>query len=155
MIQRIQSLYLLLTSLLPVLFLSGNYLKFLNNSGSEFYMNFRGLWESGAPGNTRMINSLIPLSGIMILIIILSVVSILLFKKRKIQLKLAGVIIVLTIIFIGLMLYYLFRLSGKFQAELVPVYRMCIPVLILIFGILAYLGIRKDENLVKSLDRLR
>ncbi len=91
---------------------------------------------------------------IMILIIILSVAAIFLFKKRKIQLKLAGVIILLTIIFIGLMLYYLFRLSGEFQAELVPVYRMFIPVLILIFGILAYLGIRKDENLVKSLDRL-
>jgi len=155
MIQRIQSLYLLLTSLLPVLFLSGNYLKFFNNSGSEFYMNLSGIWESKASGDPQMISSLIPLSGIMILIFILSSTAIFLFKKRKIQLKLAGAIILLTIVHIGLMVYYIFWVTGKFQAELVPVYRMFIPVLILIFGILAYLGIRRDENLVKSLDRLR
>ncbi len=155
MIQRIQSLYLLLTSLLAVLFLSGNYLKFFNNSGSEFYMNFRGIWESKASGDPQMISSLILLSGIMILIFILSSAAIFLFKKRKIQMKLAGAIILLAIVHIGLMLYYIFWVTEKFQAELVPVYRMFIPVLILIFGILAYLGIRKDENLVKSLDRLR
>jgi len=155
MIQRIQSLYLLLTSLLSVLFLSGTFLKFFNRSGSEYYMNYRGLWESGAAGNPQMINSLFPMSVIMVLIIILSVTAVFLFRKRKIQLKLTGAIVLLTTIFIGLMVYFIIRATGEFQAELVPVYRMFIPVLILIFGILAYLGIRKDENLVKSLDRLR
>jgi drug/metabolite transporter (DMT)-like permease len=118
-------------------------------------MNFRGIWESKASGDPQMISSLILLSGIMILIFILSSAAIFLFKKRKIQMKLAGAIILLAIVHIGLMLYYIFWVTEKFQAELVPVYRMFIPVLILIFGILAYLGIRKDENLVKSLDRLR
>lgn len=155
MIQRIQSLYLLLTSLLPVLFLSSNYLKFFNDSGSVYYMNFRGIWESEASGAPQLISSLILLSGIMLLIIILSVTAIFLFKKRKIQMKLAGSVILFTILYIGLMLYYILWVTGKYQAELVPVYRMFIPVLILIFGILAYMGIRRDENLVKSLDRLR
>jgi len=155
MIQRIQSLYLLLTSLLPILFLSGTFLKFFNKSGTGYYVDFRGLWESGVPGGTRMINSLIPLSGVMILITILSVTAILFFKKRKVQMKLVGTIILLTIIFIGVMIFLFFRISEKFQAEILLVYRMFIPVLILIFGILAYQGIRKDENLVKSLDRLR
>jgi len=118
-------------------------------------MNYRGLWESGAAGNPQMINSLFPMSVIMVLIIILSVTAVFLFRKRKIQLKLTGAIVLLTTIFIGLMVYFIIRATGEFQAELVPVYRMFIPVLILIFGILAYLGIRKDENLVKSLDRLR
>lgn len=155
MVQRIQSLYLLLTSLLAGLFLSGTFLKFFNKSGSEFFMNYKGFWESGAAGNPQMINSLIPMSVIMVLIIILSVIAVFLFRKRKIQLKLAGAIVLLTTIFIGLMVYLIIRATGEFQAELVPGYRMFIPVLILIFGILAYLGIRKDENLVKSLDRLR
>jgi len=155
MIQRIQSLYLLLTSLLPILFLSGTFLKFFNKSGTEYYFNFSGLWESGVTGGTLMISSLIPLSGVMILITILSVTAIIFFKKRKVQMKLVGTIILLTIIFLGGMLFLFFRLSEKFQAEILLVYRMFIPVLILIFGILAYQGIRKDENLVKSLDRLR
>jgi len=155
MIQRIQSLYLLLTSLLPVLFLSGPFLEFFNSSGSSIHMNLRGIWETSSAGNPQMIRSLIPLSGIMIMISILSLTAIFLYKKRKIQMKLVGIVILFTIIFIGLMLYFFLWLSGKFQAELVPVYRMFIPLLILILGILAYLGIRKDENLVKSIDRLR
>ncbi len=102
-----------------------------------------------------MIRSLIPQSGIMILILILSVTALFLFKKRKIQLKLAGVIILLIIVFIGLMLYHLFWVAGKYQADLVPGYKMFIPLLILVFGILAYRGIKRDENLVRSYDRLR
>lgn len=146
---------MLLTSLLSLLFLNGEFLKFFNSSGSEIYMNFRGIWESEASGNPHLISNLIPLTGIMILIIILSATAIFLFKKRKIQMKLAGTVIILTIIIIGLMLYLCFWISGKFQVELVPVYRMFIPVLILIFGVLAYLGIKRDENLVKSYERLR
>ena len=155
MIQRIQSLYLLLTSLLAGLFLSGTFLKFFNKSGSEFNVNYRGLWESGAAGDPQIINSLMPIPAIMILIIIVSVTAIFLFKKRRIQIKLAGAVMLLAIFSIGLMLYGIFLVTREYQVGIVPVYRMFIPVLILIFGILAYAGIRKDENLVKSLDRLR
>lgn len=118
-------------------------------------MNYRGLWQTGAAGDPQMQVIVIPVSAIMILIIIVSVAAIFLFKKRKIQMKLAGAVMVLAIFSIGLMLYAIFMVTGEFQAQLVPVYRMFIPVLILIFGILAYIGIRKDEKLVKSLDRLR
>jgi len=155
MIQRIQSIYLLLTTLLPALFIKGSFLRFINNSGSEIYINLKGLWQSSETGNDELIMRLAFLSVIPILIFILSITAIFLFRKRKIQLKLSGAIILLAIMHIGLMLYYIFWVTGKFQVELVPVYRMFIPVLILIFGILAYLGIRKDENLVKSLERLR
>jgi ABC-type transport system involved in cytochrome c biogenesis permease subunit len=155
MIQRIQSIYLLLTSLLSLLFLNGRFLNFFNKSGSEIYMNIRGIWESSAGGNPQMIISLIPFSLIILLICILSFLAIFLFKKRKLQLRFAGTVIFLTILFIGMMLYYIFWITGKFQSELVPVYRMFIPILILIFGILAYLGIKRDEKLVKSYDRLR
>jgi len=57
-----------------------------------------------------MISSLIPLSGVMILITILSVTAIIFFKKRKVQMKLVGTIILLTIIFIGVMIFLFFRI---------------------------------------------
>jgi len=155
MIQRIQSIYFLLTSLLSVLFLSGTFLKFFNDSGSEFVMNYSGLLQTGASGDPRMQVIGILFSAVMILIIIVSVAAIFLFKKRKIQMKLAGAVMFLAIFSIGLMLYGIYIVTGEFKAEIIPVYRMFIPFLILIFVILAYLGIRKDENLVKSLDRLR
>lgn len=102
-----------------------------------------------------MIKSLIPLSVIILLICILSFAAIFLFKKRKIQLTLTVSIILLTILLIGLMLFYAFWTAGKYQEKLVPGFKMFIPLLMFVFGILAYRGIRKDENLVKSYDRLR
>lgn len=155
MIQRIQSLYLLMTSLLSILFLSGSFLTFLNSSGTEITMNFNGIRESSVAGNPQMIRNLIPLSVIILIICILSFIAIFLFKKRKIQLKLTVSVILLAILFIGLMSFYAFWTTGKYQAKLVPGFKMFIPLLMLVFGILAYRGIRKDENLVKSYDRLR
>jgi hypothetical protein len=155
MIQRIQSLFLLLTSILSLLFLSGSFLKFFNSSGAEIYMNFMGVWESSAGGNPQIIKGLITLSVIVLAICILSFSAIFLFKKRKLQLRFVLIVILLTVVFIAIMLYYLFWITEKFQAELVPGFKMLIPLLILIFGILAWRGIKRDENLVKSYDRLR
>lgn len=118
-------------------------------------MNFRGIWETSAMRNPHLIISLIPVSVIMLTICTLSFVVIFLFKKRKIQLKLTLSLIILTVAFIGMMLYYLFWIMEKYHAELVIGFKMFIPLLILVFGILAYVGIKKDENLVKSYDRLR
>jgi glucan phosphoethanolaminetransferase (alkaline phosphatase superfamily) len=118
-------------------------------------MNFKGIWQSDGTGNTEMIMNLIPFSVLIIMIFILSFAAIFLFKKRKIQLKFTASVILLTIILIGLMLYYASWITGKYQAVLVPGFKMFIPLLILVSGILAYMGIKKDENLVKSYDRLR
>lgn len=118
-------------------------------------MNFMGIWESSVRGNPQIIKGLIPLSVIVLIICILSFSAIFLFKKRKLQLRLVFIVILLTVVFIGITLYYLFWVTEKFQAELVPGFKMLIPLLILIFGILAFIGIKKDEKLVKSYDRLR
>jgi hypothetical protein len=41
------------------------------------------------------------------------------------------------------------------SAILEPGYRIIMPLLSLIFLVLAYLGVKKDDELVKSYDRLR
>jgi len=118
-------------------------------------MNFMGIWESQAGANPHIISSLIPLSVIGLLICILSFSAIFLFKNRKVQLKAAVIVILLTIVFIGMILFYFFGVTGKFQAEPVPGFKMIIPFLMLISGILAYRGIKRDEKLVRSYERLR
>jgi len=118
-------------------------------------MNFNGILESSVAGKSQMIRSLLPLLVIMLIICILSFAAIFLFKKRKIQLKLTVSVILLTILFIGLMLFYAYWTAGKYQLRPVIGFNTFIPLLILVFGILAYRGIRKDENLVRSNDRLR
>ncbi len=155
MIQRIQSLYLLLTSLLSILFLSGSFLTFLNNSGTEITVNFTGIWQSAGEGNVKLIKNQFALSVIIILISLISFAAIFFFRNRKFQMKLVLASIFLAVTSIALIVFYAISGIVKYQADIIPGIRMIIPLLILISGILAYRGIRKDENLVRSYNRLR
>jgi Ca2+/Na+ antiporter len=155
MIQRIQSLYLLLTSVLSALFLSGSFLRFFNNSGAKIVLNFDGIWQSALEGGRELIQGQILLSVIMILIVLISLTAIFLFKNRKLQMKLAKALIIISAASIFLIVFYAFLVSAKYQADIALCIRMFLPLLILLFSVLAFRGIRKDENLVKSYDRLR
>jgi glucan phosphoethanolaminetransferase (alkaline phosphatase superfamily) len=155
MIQRIQSIYLLLTSVLPVLFLKGNFLKFLNNDGSEMIMNFKGTWQLTGTENLSLLQRQIPFSAVIVLISVVSVIALFLYRNRKLQVIFANVIIFLSIVLVALIAWYAFSVAGKFDATLLPGIKMVIPLMILIFAILAQRGIKHDENLVRSYDRLR
>jgi glucan phosphoethanolaminetransferase (alkaline phosphatase superfamily) len=155
MIQRIQSLYLLMTTILPLLFLKGSFLKFINKTGSEILFRFDGIFQTNPDNGLTLIRQNIPIPLITILITVLSLIAIFLYKKRKIQLRITLATIIMTVILIGLIIYYSYSVTDEFQAVLVPLFKMFIPVLILVFGILAYRGIKKDEDLVSSYYRLR
>jgi 4-amino-4-deoxy-L-arabinose transferase-like glycosyltransferase len=155
MIQRIQSLYLLLTSLLSVLFLSGSFLTFLNNSETEITVNFRGIWQSAGEGNVTLIGHQIVLSVLIILILLISIAAIFLYRNRKFQMKLTIAIIFLAAASVAVMVFYSFSIIRKFNVDIVPGIKMFMPLIIIIFGILAYRRIEKDENLIRSYDRLR
>jgi hypothetical protein len=155
MIQRIQSLYLLLTSLLSILFLSGSFLTFLNNSGTEITVNYKGIWQSAGEGNVTLIGHQIVLTIVIILISIISLAAIFFYKNRQFQMKLTISVISFAAVSIALMVFYSFSIIRKYNVDILPGTKMFIPLLILIFGILAYLGIKKDINLIRSYDRLR
>ncbi|MBN2667164.1 MAG: DUF4293 domain-containing protein [Bacteroidales bacterium] len=155
MIQRIQSLYLLLTSIASVLFLSGNFLSFFNDSGSGIFMNYRGIWTAGQEEALQNLENQIIIPVIVLLIIILSVVAILLYKNRKLQIKFVLATVLLSAALTALTAWLAYSAGEKYQAVLNPGIRTFLPLIILIFSILAYRGIRKDENLVRSYDRLR
>ena len=89
-------------------------------------------------------------------IAVLSTVTIFLFKDRKTQSKLVWIGILLSAVVIGLQVYSVegFKTSvnmtqGTYQ------WGGLLPIAMLIFLFLAASGIRKDEKLIKSLDRLR
>ncbi|HEX7903356.1 MAG TPA: DUF4293 domain-containing protein [Chitinophagaceae bacterium] len=82
--------------------------------------------------------------------LILSTVTIFLFKDRKMQLKLSLTGIVLSVIILVL---YILEMQ-KFEKTTLALY--CIlPLLVVVGYIMAFRGIRHDEKLVKSLDKLR
>jgi hypothetical protein len=155
MIQRVQSVYLLMTTLLSGLFLKGSILKFKNDAGDMININFIGICQTTGENGFDLIERLIPLSVLFILIPVVSIVAIFLFKTRRLQLKVTFTLIILAIVLIALAVYYGIAVIQRYHAELVPGIKMFIPLVILIFTILAYRRIKKDEDLVKSYDRLR
>lgn len=155
MIRRIQSLYLLLTTLLSVLFLKGGFLSFAEKPGSLIKITFNSIIRESGIQSPELIDKIWPLSLLIIFIPVLSLITIFLFKKRNIQLWLVRILILLVIAFIIALVSYSYIIMTTYNAEIIPGSKMVIPVMQLIFSILAYRGIRKDDDLVKSYDRLR
>lgn len=88
----------------------------------------------------------------------LSIVSIMTFKKRKNQFVMGRLNIILNIILLGLFIIRLFNLSGETDPEKVVSEKgigVFLPIVSIVFLSLANKAIKKDEDLVKSVDRLR
>jgi Domain of unknown function (DUF4293) len=88
----------------------------------------------------------------------LSVISILTFKKRKKQFVMGRLNIILNLILLGLFIYQSLNLSGEKDTALVFSEKgigMVLPIVSIVFLSLANKAIKKDEDLVKSVDRLR
>lgn len=129
MIQRIQSLYLLLAVLLSsgLLYLS-NVTEYASSLESFFSVN-HGFY-------------LIPF---------LTLIALLLFKKRKIQVVLILLIILFTLFPI---VFYVQEIYNGVQASALYA-TVSIYLLNIIFLFLARRGIIKDEKLIRSIDRIR
>ena len=140
MIQRMQSVWLLLSAVLALLSLktsvfSGNIL----TDTVKQYQHFTAM------------NSL-PLMILTVGVAIASIISIFLYKDRKLQLQI--VISTLAVSLLNIFLYYWKTASfvpSEWTFDLTISVVVAIPVLL----ILAIRGIYKDEQLVKSVDRLR
>jgi hypothetical protein len=155
MIQRIQSLYLLMTTLLSLLFLNGRLLNFADKSGSVIKVTFTGILRDTGGMNFELIEKLLPLSTLLIIIPVISFLTIFIFKNRKVQLWLALTLNILVTGAIILLLYYSLNIIVDYRTAIIPGFKLFLPILMLIFSVLAYRGIRKDDRLVKSYDRLR
>lgn len=155
MIQRIQSVYLFLTTLASVLFLNGSILRFINNAGSAINISFSSIVKSTGGQGLEVVGSVWPLTLILILVALLALITIFLYNNRKQQLLLAKLLTGLVVILIVVAGYYSYTIITKYSAALVPGIKMGLPLLMLIFSILAHRGIRNDDKLVKSYDRLR
>jgi len=155
MIQRIQSVYLALTTILSVLFLNGSVLSFINNSGSVIKVTFEGVLRETGIHDFILLENFLPLSIMVIMVLLSSVITIFLFKNRRIQLMFSLVLIISSVLLIATLIWSIFHISSEYDMVVVPGFMMSVPLLILVFNILAYRGIRKDDDLVKSYDRLR
>ncbi|MEM9000422.1 MAG: DUF4293 family protein [Bacteroidota bacterium] len=136
MIQRIQSLYLLL-----VLVLTG-VLPF-----------FVCVWTDGN-GNEAYAQNYLWLSFVFLASAVLAVGAVFLFKNRQNQFVVNRLNIILNLFLLGFFVYRSLNLSGETVVSEKGI-GMLIPVFSIVFLVLANRAIKKDEDLVKSVDRLR
>ena len=84
----------------------------------------------------------------------LALIAIFLFKNRQNQFVVNRLNIILNLFLLGFFVYRSLNLSGEVSTSEKGI-GMLIPVFSIVFLVLANRAIQKDENLVKSVDRLR
>jgi hypothetical protein len=137
MIQRIQTIYLLLA------FVATGILPF-----------FIPLWTlSNAETFYFMQNQIyVVVFGLSTTLTLLSIIS---YHKRQNQFVIGRLNIILNLILLGLFVYRSLNLSGGTAAVSEKGIGMFLPIVAIVLLVLANKAIKKDEDLVKSVDRLR
>jgi len=85
----------------------------------------------------------------------LSLLSLLSFKKRQQQFVMNRLNMILNLILLGLFVYRTLSVSGETPVVSEKGIGMFLPALTILLLVLANKAIKKDEDLVKSVDRLR
>ncbi|RBL93920.1 DUF4293 domain-containing protein [Chitinophaga flava] len=146
MIQRIQSLYLLLAAGAGAASLSFDLWKAKLSNGTQTAVN--------ASSNYLLF-------VLYVIIILLALGCIILFKKRKLQFRLTIFNILFAFAALGYQYYVVQQTANKLVASGVAIssasyqFASFLPILLIVLLFLAARGIYKDEKLIKSLDRLR
>ena len=141
MIQRIQSLWLIIVALTAF--------------ATSRLVLFEGTLPNGTELPMPLAESLI-LSIVIIAIGLLALICLFLFKNRKLQFRLSVFGLLFSVGFLFLE-YFMVEEFKKKHGILTGSYELgaLLPVLMIVFFFLAARGIYRDERLIKSMDRLR
>lgn len=140
MLQRLQTLWLLIASLLAFATLKLSFF-----SGNIIVDNVKQFQRF-----TAMSSMLLMI--LTVAVAISSLITVFLFKDRKLQLRIALAVLALSLL--NLLLYYLQTknyIPAEWTLDLTSLIASAVPLFLLV----AIRGIYKDEKLVKSVDRLR
>ncbi len=149
MIQRIQTLWLFLalaSSVIMFFFPVAN----LFSETQEFIFFLIGIYAANDCSLYATTYSLIGLTGLTGL---LSFITIFLYKKRVTQMRLCVYTSILMLAIIGIEAYYIFYLFKGH--EFLINYIAFMPLIGFILLLMARRAIKKDEELIKSIDRIR
>lgn len=155
MIQRIQTIYLGITALLSLMLLKISVLSFADQAGKTVRLFPSGIFKDQEGSVLMQMENTWPLIAAVILISLIALMTIFLFRNRRVQMSVALVVIILSIVLVAILSGYSYFIMRTYSMTIIPDLKMALPVLIVISSLLAYRGIKKDEQLVKSYDRLR
>ena len=162
MIQRIQTVYLLLVAILGILTLCFPIMGICSpDVGLSKIYALGSLWCTCMGGGAAIWSKLF---GVVALLIpLLALFTIFMFKKRTLQIKLSIAIVLLILLFYLFSILFLTisyrhisdipHLYGSFSLNLSLAFFF--NAIGLVLSILAIVAIRRDESMVRSLDRIR
>ncbi len=153
MIQRIQSIYLFLAALFMggLFFQSADIISIETTApstlGDMVYLNDKVL-------DIYDQNILIAFT---VVVVIFSLLALFLFRNRKLQITLSRVAMLVVLFFLIFSVYLSYADLAPYisTVKITPHIGVFLPIVVIICLILAVKGIRKDDLLVKGMDRLR
>lgn len=175
MIQRIQTIYLLLVAalmatmlLVPMATAQSNIVAqetvavdgSISRTTTGMATNIElSVWSLKADGETVV--TLAYFAALVIAVMVIAVITIFMYRNRTFQIRMCYVMWILTIGIMAFQAYYYYHLTQsltvgtEIQYIIVPSVANACSLVSLILVWLAYRGIIKDEALVRSADRLR
>jgi len=158
MIQRIQTLYLSLAFIAMALLFAFPLAQFLSDHGA-FIFSVRGL-KNMVPGDPNAFNPMIflPILIVAVGIALLTLFTIFQYKNRMFQIKLTNIGVLSSIALImGIFFLYIPMIEKKINIipDYSKAYGIYMPLIALVFMVMANRAIKRDDKLVRSADRLR
>ena len=152
MIQRIQTVYLLVATILMGSIFIYPFAELLGADSQLFIYSFNGLSIENEEGLYMLT---IPPIILLVITVLISFISIFLYKKRVIQMRLNSFNIILMIGYLGLNYYYIQNFSKQLDGIVSYEITAIFPFVAAILTYLAIRAIGKDEALIRSMDRIR
>ncbi len=152
MIQRIQSLYLLIVAGLMAAMCFVPFTTFLHG-GELFRQTVWGIAPDGEAAETVV--KTLPMGILTVLSALLPLVTLFLYKKRGLQMRLCMVELVLLLGVVVYLAMFLLRSGSELSDGIAFSVVDLFPVLSMILTFMAFRRIMRDEILVRSLDRIR
>lgn len=152
MIQRIQSVYLLLVAILLIVAICMPVGQFIGSDGIAIHV-FKPLGITLADGSFQ---STWGLFGILLLSAIIAFCTIFLFRNRMLQIRMAVFCSLLLIGYYIAFFVFMFILKSDLNAMTFQLgWALCLPAICIILLYLTFRAVYRDEVMVKAADRLR
>ena len=152
MIQRIQTVYLLLSLTVIGMMFFFPFTVFADADAVRYVFDFSGVH---GVGTDEMVTGTLPFQILLVMVAVINLVTIFLFRNRRLQMRLSVFNMLLMAGILILASWYIFYTKGKMQAQVFYKVTLLFPLVSIVLTWLAFRNILKDELLVRSADRIR
>ena len=152
MIQRIQTIYLLAASILLGLMIQNPIASFLIDDKVYDLLSYKLV---NSADEKDMIFTNYPLAVLIGIAAVLALVTIFFYKNRKLQMRFTLFNWILTLSIYIMIGYYYYQIQSVKEVVFTFRVQIVFPLIAFILLFLAFKGIKKDEEIIQSLNRIR